>query len=226
MTQFLAWLWTFAYQVYQWFGVHFNDYLNRILSIGSQVGVIVTDTVNATVQWLLAKVNGIISDLNGLFDWVSYQVSQIRDDFSRDLNGLFDWVTYQIEQVKHIQLPDVSGLLSELWTYVENIPASIQQWVLDRIADVRNAILDSFGWVQSAYEYITGLIDNIPFDLFPQIVDFFRNGYVNIKAFLDNPVVFIFDLLRETFVSFLCFVLAYALGTTISDIDLTPPWRK
>lgn len=225
MTQFLGWLWAQASYVYQWFGSNFWAYLTIVSNTWDWIVTESERAFDRAVSWAWDRIREIQQDMTGLFDWVVYQFARLRDDVAQDISGLFDWVQYQIDNLSNLDLGYFQGLLDELWNYVWSIPDSIQSWVYDRINEFQSWAWDNFGWVRESYDYILSLINSIPFDLFARINNFFEVDYPNILEFLKNPTGFILDLLWPRFISFACFVIAHALGTTKYDIPYQPPWK-
>lgn len=225
MQQFLSWLWASAQKVYAWFSSRFYDYLDTVENtwdwIIEQANRAYSDAVRKAREW----VNDLLSDIQGLFDWVEYQFGRLRNDVLEDLTGLFNWVEYQISQVQSIQLPSLDDIINMLYDYVMGWLDPVWSWVGDRIQEVQGWVMDSFGWLFDSFDYLSQLITSIPFDLFPAIADFIYNGYGQLRDFLDNPVVWILDMIQDRFLGFLSYVLAHAIGTTHSELPTNKPWR-
>jgi hypothetical protein len=100
-------------------------------------------------------------------------------------------------------------------------------------AIVGQAVDQLINFVNSSYSWVLGLRDKIiqvlaifsP-DNISLLLSIFVSWKSKVLAFFDNPLVFIFDLLEETVLDFLDYVLAWALGAVKYDLPKTPPWKK
>jgi hypothetical protein len=226
MTEFLSWLYGVASFVYQWFGSNFGSYVHIVANVWNWIVDTANDTYQAAINKAREYVQDAYDDINGLFDWVTYQFENFTNGVLEDLSNLYDWVVYQIENIPIIELPNIQGMIDSVYEYINSIPEQLYNWFWDRVSEIYNWVWDNFGWVNGAIDYLQGLINSLPFDLFTVVREFIDNTYPIVKEFFDNPVETIFDLVQEKIVSSLCYILAYALGTTTKELPIQPPWKE
>ena len=226
MTEFLAWLWGVANYVYQWFGQNFWSYLNIVSNTWNWIVREAQKAYDNAVRSARYWIDELADDVRGLFDWVSYQFDNFTQGIRDDFSGLYDWVSYTLNNVLDTIQPALNDFAIEFYDFVNNIPDSIQNWISDRLEDVRNWVMDNFGWLLDAYNQIVDMVSAIPTDILGSIRSFFNDEYPMLVQFIENPVSFIFDLLWEKFISAVCFIIAHELGTTTRDLPTQPPWKE
>jgi phage-related protein len=226
MTQFLSWLFIQAANVYQWFGSNFWAYLTVINHTWEWIVDQAQKAYNNAISWAWEHILDFAQDIENLFDWVDYQIRQIKSGLLEDITGLMDWIQYQLDSIPQIDLQWVYDLIDGVIQYVQSIPGEIVDWVNDQVNSAKEWVNDNYGWLFETYQYFMDVLSSLPSDLFAQMRSFFDNEYIQILDFIRNPVSWILDMLWPYFIAFFCYVMAHGLGSVRYDIPYNPPWKE
>jgi hypothetical protein len=225
MTAFLSWIYSQAVKVYDWFGAGYYALRNAASSAWewavSQAAVAYNAARNYAYQLMLGLDVGI-----GLFkDYLLSQLRDVRDGLLEDVRGLFEWVEYKLGSLQDLIQSVVNTSMEGFWNVVD---------------DVRNfatlSIDNAVGYLQTWVDGLVGWVLNIRRSLF-DLVSLFNPSRIQeflilldqwkrtALVFFDDPLGFIFDVMQEKFLSFLDYVLGWALGTTIYDLPSGKSWK-
>ncbi len=226
MTAFIAWVFAQANKVYLWFGSAFWELYNAVSNAYNWAVHFAGNALNSAINYAYNLFLNVRNDVRGLFDWVISQITRIRNDLADDFNSLTDWVRFQLTNISGIVSPLISNGLQSLYNFIDGIPLSIRNFIQNIVADIKSFINTSFGWILNIRERVFSLLDLLTPDRINSLLAFLQNWLNTIVLFFQNPLIFIFDLIREQFIPFVCFVLAWSLGTIKYDLPKSPPWRK
>jgi hypothetical protein len=225
MTQFLAWVYTQANKVYDWFGSTYyalkhaaasawdwavsqaqNAY-NAAVSYAYNLLQSMQGGISSSVDWLLSKIaeirNGLIEDINAIFDWVESVRNSLVDLIRNTINQAIDWLRTEINSAR-----ELSSLL------FDNLFAWVITWVMD-----------NFGWVLSVRDGILGLLEIINPSTWADVLEMIFSWKNTLVRLIENPIDFIFGVIQNTILSFLDYVIGWALGTTKYDLPKNQPWK-
>jgi hypothetical protein len=226
MTQFISWLFAQAVYVYQWFGSNFYYYLQIVSNTWDWIIDQSQKAYNAAIAWAWDKILHFGQDITNLFDWVEYQINLIKAGLMEDMTGLIDWIEYKLDNIKVIDFQWVYDLIDETIRYVQSIPDMLFSWVVARVNEIILWVSDNLAWIIDGYQALKDIVSGIqPFTI-QAIRSFLENEYSALVDFARNPVAWIFDMLRPYFITFLCFVIAHALGSIKYEITYQEPWRE
>ena len=225
MTAFIAWVYAQANKVYQWFGNSFNTLYNGALNAWKWA---VEQSKNAYSQAIAYAFNLFkqVGQVAGLtVDWVLGQIQQAIKGISEDVLGLFNWVEYKFSQVSAIASSVIGGFINNVYAYIE----STKQWVItlfdNSIAYAQQFINDALGWLLSIRDKLFQVLTLLTPERIQALLSFLTTWLNAVVLFFQNPLIFILDVIREKFISFVCYVIAWGLGTTKYDLPNEAPWK-
>lgn len=225
MTAFLSWVYAQASKVYDWFG---NTYYAAKNAVENAWNWAVTQAQNALSAARSYAYNLLMQAQGGItnaISWLQQQVQDIRNGIYEDITAFEDWVAYKLSQVGQFATDVFWAAIDS----VRNFAVSIQDgltWIIENSVNaVYNFISSSFGWVLSFRDDIIRLVDLFSPSMVQSIISFFTGGINTVLSFIANPIDFIFDIITPKFISFLCYVLAWSLGTTNQELPTNPTWK-
>lgn len=225
MVEFLSWLWAQAGKVFYWFGDNFYYLLNFIFSLP---GLIVA-TANNLIQSALANVQGL---LNYLYTLViaAYQLA------SSVVSGIVDYVNRKIQEtlvfiqgLKQSILDVVTGWIAVVRTGINQFVLIVRDGLLAIIqgisGELRNWVTFSFGWIINLRDRILSLLSLLTPQRINAIINFVTTWLQTVIAFFTNPLIFILDIIQPKIISFVCYVIAWGLGTTKYELPKSQSWK-
>ncbi len=225
MTTFLSWVYAQAGKVYDWFG---NAYYAAKNAVENAWNWAVTQAQNAlsaarsyAYDLLRQAQGGITSAIN----WLQSQVADIRNGIYEDITALQDWVEWKLSQVGNFAVDTFWSAINSVRDFAVSIQSGITWLVQSSVNAVYDFIANSFGWLLSFRDSIINLLNIFTPSFVQSILNFFSSGLNTVLSFIANPLDFIFDIITPKFISFLCYVLAWSLGTTTQDLPSTPTWK-
>lgn len=217
----LGWLWERALLIYEWFGPKFHSYLDTIRNIWQDAYDFANEAYNQAVDWIARQVTWLRSLLTTLQQSLVALLKSVSA-------AIYKWAESRFVAFQ---------------SWVTAIKREILTWALSAITEAR---IDAHRWVETAKEALwniaRGWVDEVLawanptirlhhalVDLLTvftpvnkaRVVDFLERGYRELVEFFQDPRGFIYGKLETTFVSFLCYVLAQAIGTEGLDVPKT-----
>lgn len=226
MTAFLAWVFSQASKVYDWFGNAYYALKNAAVNAWNWAVDRAHEAFLDAIDWAWAQVQATKVHLLGLLAGLQQLISDVRNGLVEDLTSILDWVEW-----KFMTLGDfASGLINQALDGVYALLANVQAWVESRLDQglewVRTTLFSTFAWLLDIRERILDLISVFTKDRLQALITFLTSGLGALTAFISNPVTFILDIIQDQILGFLAYVLAWSLGTTNNELPRTPPWRK
>lgn len=220
--QFLTDAWN---KVVAWFGDKFWTLYNGALKAWDWAVDRANKAYNDAINWAWYYIRGLQSDLSAVIDWVDDELGRVIQnarDAAVDAMGGFaawasDWINYLRSQV--------AGLSTTVSNLYNQTVASLSAWVNSQIDTVRRFVADNYGWVLALKAQLVALVSSLTPPRIAAIIDLIDRRAAQIATFFDDPLTFILDMLRPVVVTFLSFVLAYALGSTKHDLPPFPKWK-
>lgn len=226
MTVFLAWVFAQATKVYDWFGDQYNYDKQVVSSTWTWIQNAIGQAIQSSGSYAWSLFTGAENDIRGLFDWVTYQINNL----PQTLSGLVSSVETQVSAWFDVRLQDVWTFAQDLFntaqTTIRVVQTDIQSWVNGLIPGIIASAQGALAWLTVIRSTLESLASLFTFGNISKVSKLLGDWWSTITLFLDNPVVFLLDLLEPVVLSFLDFVLAWALGTTENDLPTQPPWRK
>lgn len=222
---FLNWLWGAILKVLDWFSEGYWTARSVINNVWTWIVQKATEFYNLAVTK--------IEDAKG---FLSASIQSLRSWFIDLYNSIVTWVITQVT--------NLSTRLSALAGTLQN---TLQTWVTNLIQSVQSGLQNQLTWLQSllqnllnqAISNLTNLfsplltlinrISELYYVSLPDTVAKLQNllgqGYQNLQTFLSDPVGFTLAILEKVFVSFACYMIAKALGSTKESLPPPPNWR-
>lgn len=226
ITTFINWLFSQISKVLAWFGDRFNIYLEILNNIGSIINGYIEPVKNSILSTLNSVKQSLedwfIDTVYKLVDWVNAKVSELSSLVNQLRNELNAYIAGEISGILDV----LNQIVQYVNVLINNLRNELIQWSLDTIYMIVENTLERFQPLLQLLEIIDRIIyfftDNIQ-----DKINYLINTVIPfIVVFIRDPIGFILDLLFPKMLSIACYILALAIGTTSSDIDLKPPWKK
>lgn len=225
MTSFLSWIYAQAAKIYDWFGSGYNTFRNAAANAWNWAVTKSNEALNAAKQYAY-QLFQLVGNVAGLtVDWVLRQIQNVRNGLLEDIAGLFDWAEYQIELMRGYAQTIVNNVINGVYAYITSVSDWLQSIIQSGMDWVVDWVSNGFGWALSIRDRLLQILSVINIDTLQLLINFAHSWLQTIILFFQNPLGFIFDVIQEKFVSFLCYVLAWSLGTTKYDLPSAPPWK-
>jgi len=223
MWSFLSWIWGQATKAYALFGYLWDR---------------IKDAAQNAYSWAVNKAAEALSAAKSFAIELQYA---LRASVVTWIDSVRDTLTALIAAARAYTLSLYNTAVAYVNTKIAAIPGAVntaitavKAWVINLIdgaeAAIRTWVLAIVGVINAALTQLQGflpLLGNLQTLLTParfgRLADLLNRIYFIMAAFVTNPLGFIYSLLRSTFQSFLCFALAYGLGTVESEL---PPWPQ
>lgn len=225
MTAFLSWVFAQANKVYDWFGNTYYAAKNAVENAWNWAVSQANAALSAARTYaynLLQQAQGGITNAIG---WLQSQIASIRAGIYEDITALTDWVNWKVSQIGSFASDVFWDAINAANSFIVSIRDEISAWVRGSVQSIYDFIGQSFGWVVDLRDNIIRLLAVLTPNLLQSILNFFTSGINTVLTFIANPLDFILDIITPKFISFLCFVLAWALGTTINELPNKPTWK-
>lgn len=226
MTAFLSWVYAQATKVYDWFGSSYQSLRNAAAHAWDWAVSQAQAAFNAAVNYAYEILQQVRGGITASIDWIVQQIQNVRDNLIEDITGLFDWVEYKLSSIRDIIWSVIQTVIDDIGTWVNDARDLAVSLFENVVAWVQSYVWDAFGWVENIRDRLFEILSIFDPDNFRALLVTIEKIKSDLLLFLDNPVVFIFDILWEKFLAFLSFVLAHALGTTKYELPNTPPWKR
>ena len=225
MSTFLSWVYAQASKVYDWFGSAYYTLRNAATNAWnwavSQANAALDAARSYAYDLLRSAQGGITSAIN----WLQSQIANIRQGIYEDITALSDWVEWKISQVGTFAVNEFWDAISDVRSFVDNVINGVINLSHTLTDALRNEINYAFGWINNIRSSLLNIIALLTVDKIQVLLSFLGSGLSAIMNFINNPLTFILDVIQPRFISFLCFVIAHALGTTKYDLPNTPTWK-
>jgi hypothetical protein len=221
----LLFLTYWAVRVVEWFGqlydrargiiIQFDGYLQYAASIAiGQVLGYVTGLVNnitsGVMGWILQYYNIAVSIISSVRDWLLSVIYAARDAVYSFAYSVRDYAVYLYNQAV--------GYASAIYGWAESFVNGAVNGVLAYFSN-------SLYWLYAIRDAILNILSFFSFDKLSKLVDLLGRMFPTLLLFINDPLGFMLDLLQTKFISFLCYVLAHGLGTTVYTLPTKPPWK-
>lgn len=225
MTAFLSWVYSQATKVYDWFGSAYYSAKNAVVNAWNWAVQEAAKALSAARSYAYDLIRQVQGGINSSINWLQSQISELRSGLIEDMTALSDWVEWKISQIGDFTADVFWSAIDDIRSIVYAIRDRATYLVDSAIATVYDFINNSFAWILSLRDDLTRLLSVFSPNLIQSILSFFGGQLNTVLSFIDNPLDFILDIISPKFISFLCYVLAWALGTTASELPHTPTWK-
>jgi len=217
----LGWLWERAIKLYEWFGPKYEEYRDTVHNIFRDAVNLANRAYNDAVNWASRQVAWLL----GILDSVGSGFIAILDSVAA---AIYKWAEGKFASF----LAWVNAIKNEILTWALSAVNQAREDAHKWVAKVRDDLWNiSRGWLDGVIAWAAPvvLLYHAIVDLLliftptnrARFVDFLSRGYIQVHDFFSDPREFIYSRLESTFFSFLCFILAQAIGSTKHDIPKT-----
>ena len=226
MTSFLSWVYSQASKVYDWFGASYASLKNAAAHAWEWANDLANNAYYNAINYAWDLFQDVKNAASVSAQWVLQQIRNVTSGIVEDVTALFDWVEYKFSTINSLISSKVNQLLNSVWVGIQNVARSVDL-VFDNLRAWSIAwVSDRFGWVLTLRDKITSLIQTFTPAKISELFTTLEKLKTSIMAFLDNPTVFIFDMIQDKILDFLDYVLSWGMGTVKYDLPKERPWRK
>lgn len=225
MTAFLAWLYTQYNKAYDWFGSGYWTLKNAAANAWNWAVDQARAALSASITYAYNLFNSAAANLVLWVNWLSQKIASVRDGLVEDILALFEWVEYKLSSIDAIIRQAVENAISISVGFISGILDDLRSAIQAGINWVVGWVTDTFSWMLSLRDRLINLVTALPASKLGLLLEFIGKWSNAVITFFTNPLVFILDVIQETFLSFLGYILAWSLGTTKYDLPKSPPWK-
>ena len=225
MAQFIAWIYAQASKVYMWFGAAFTALYNGAAHAWDWAVGKAMEAYNSAVSFALSIKTSIISTLTVYVDWLKARIDDLRQGVIEDITALIDWVEYRISTIGDFAGSVITNTINAVYEFVDGVKNTIIDIINNSIDWVWDRVIGAYGWLLSIRDDLLRLISVFNPQTVTALLSLLGSWMQTVMLFFNNPLGFIFDVTREKFISFVCYIFAWGLGTTKYELPKNPPWK-
>lgn len=225
MQSFLSWVYNQAEKVYDWFGDGYYWLRDAAASALDWAVDEASKALSAAQSYAYNLINNIVDDFWNAIDWLTSKFDDLRQGVIDDISSVTDWVTDKMERIGDFTIDLFWSTIDNISRMISDVDSTIRLLIDDTINYIFGWVSDTYDWILNIRDYLFTLIDTFTSSLLSAIIHFFNHQLMKLTDFIDDPVNFIFDIISEKFISFLCYVIALAIGTTKYELPNRPPWK-
>lgn len=225
MTAFLSWVYGQAVKVYDWFGNAYYSAKNAVNNAWNWAVEQAQNALSAARSYAYDLLRQAQGGISSAIEWLQSQIASIRAGIYEDISSLYDWVTWKLSQVGDFAVDAFWSAIDAVRQFAVGIRDELSAFVQSSINAAYNFMSSTFGWILSLRDDLIRLLTVFSPSLVQSIISFFTSGINTVLAFVSNPLDFILDIITPKFISFLCYIIAWSLGTTSSELPNTPTWK-
>lgn len=223
MAQFLSWLYSQASRAYEILGWLYSSVRDAALHAYSWAVGKAAEALSQARSFATGLRDGLNASLRawvaGIKTAIDALITQARAYALELYNKSLAWINDRIAWLKGISQAGIDALQAWAISFVGGVIQSVRDWV-----QAQYSLL--LGWLKELQKYLPLLSDLrtlLTPTAFTRLNDFITRMYGLLFFLVNDPLVFIYSYIRATFQSFLCFALAYGLGTVEAEL---PPWPQ
>lgn len=221
MWTFLTWLWGKAKSVYDWFGNWYPSAVNLLNNFWTWLNDRVTHYYELARGYVLTKLieaKAYALDIYRLATGYASVIVEGAKSVARDL----------FETAKSVARDLFEAAKAYARSWVEEAKALAQGWVEAARAWAGGVIVAAtatiVNWARAAVDMVPSVKDLIAAlsgTTLGRLITIVTTYWGTLSVFLRDPLGTIIAYLKNIFITFLCYSLAYALGTEKAEL---PPW--
>lgn len=222
----INWLISQARKVYDWFGASYWSLRDAIGNISGAISRGINTAISAVKSWVSGVVDGIRS-------WVTEAWQNVKAWAIEAINSASNFLTNLIKSIESGIRGFIASVDKTIRSWVQGISNSITDWTSGLIGGVQRAIEGVKDWyarLQDNVSNITKLLSNwskvFTSTILKNITVFFTKMFDFFLSLWTDPVGQIFNFIWGQFVDFVCYSIAYALGSTKTQLPPIPKWGK
>ncbi len=226
LAQFLNWLFGVIDRVIGFFGDRFSIYIDILNNLKSKFD----GWIEPVKQYILDQLQRAKDTITG---WVNEQVTNTRTWVNGLYNQFTGWVNTQLAAISATftgSINDVIGFINKITDFVngaiETARTDLSNWVTANLELLSSQINQSFSFLEPIRAIITTITGFFEADNIKKVQMMISDGLPVITGFISNPIGFILDIIGDSLLDTIGWVLAVSLGSTGDNLDLTPPWKK
>lgn len=223
MATFLAWLYSIASAVYDWFNSQYWNAVYTLRNIVQWVNSWIATAVTNVEAWARAKFDDFTSWVNTLWDGITDWINSVYASIVDWVNGTISTVYTAIHNVESWLSQSISNGLQGLNDWINATIDNVVSWFVGAINDVSTRLTDAISPLQPLYSKVSALIALTDNNIFSRLITIGTDLFDTLLLFFNNPVGFIYSHLEATVIDWLQELIAYALGTQDNPL---PPRRR
>ncbi len=220
----LAWLYSRASKVYQWFGSSYPVWVSRVRNFFSYLRKYRDQAVRWVKDWALPKIlsyyyqarNYVLIKYNAAISWINHQYHIVRN-----------FITIEIIKVKNLLGIKIEKLGAEDQRLADQIVRGdnvVKTFLKNWVKGFIDHFLHPFKWVIELKEFLEDLFKLFTSDNKNRLIFLLGSGFTFLLDLITRPLSIILAIIQPIFLEFLCFILAYALGSEKYQLPDWPDW--
>lgn len=218
LAYFIQWLFEQWTKVLDWFSDRYYDLRNRLGNLYSIINSFVVDGYNLAVQYandLLGRLFNTFYDLfNAVYRFANDRFNEVLNFVYRMKDDLIGFIRTERDYLYTTLVNVWDGVKADFNNLVNNTKVYLINFIIDLLKDHSDKFKDLLILIQLISKIKTLTEDK----LLNKILLFFSQIMDKVVLFTNNPVKYILDILRDKIVSYLCYRIAEAMGTTIYEL--------
>ncbi len=226
LSDFVSWLFARIVYVLDWFGSSYNDLRNGAANALRWAIDQATNAYNRAVEWAYNEVRNAYYSIR---DYAVYLYNQAID-YALSVRS------YLIDLYGNVRSYALS-LVSEVWRGLDAIVTGIHndidrviRDVITYLTGVINGLLDGvyndLGWIITQRNKLLNVLSLLSGNNLTILSDLLTRVYNNVLVFTQNPVGYLLGILWSPMLTYLSYLIGYALGSTQDDLPPVPDWTR
>jgi len=221
MWQLLSWLYERAWEIYEFFGENFASYLNAVRNAWNWAVDRATWALNIAKTYIKYYYNLAKYYADLLYDEVYRYAENLVSTLQTLVKGWVNTARAYAEQLYNTAIDYINKVIDDAKAVLASLIQAAESLAQTLVDGLKNWVISWAGPIVSMYGAVTTLWTALAGSTLQRLVAIAQHYYSMLTIFLDNPVGFIYAYLRGSFLTFLSYLLGYALGTEEASL---PPW--
>lgn len=224
LTQFLSWLFGRIAKVLDWFGIDYYALANGARNAWNWAVTLSRNAYNDAVDWAWQKIEIARLLMNTAIFIAKFELQliiyQVKNEVINLLNSAIAGVFGAIEVAKAIAL----ALYNTAIAVARELTAKVDAKLTSYIQTLISMVTDLFSPLLVLKDSVSNILAISKGNVFVNLIMLATILYNTLTMFIGNPVGFILGVIQPKFITFFCYVTAYALGTTKYVLPVMPSW--
>ncbi len=220
----LAWLYSRASKVYQWFGSSYNTWIGYLKNFFTWLKYYANKALTWAKDWALPKIisywqdakNRIREAKNAAIAWAGNKADEISVFLSSKIQTVRDLIKAKTGSL----WSEISRIYQSIIKGDRETETGLTAWVKGFV----NNLLHPFDWVLDFKELLEDLFTLLTAENKSRLLYLLETGFSFILDIVTAPLKIILGLLEPVFLEFISFVLGYALAGEKYELPSWPDW--
>lgn len=222
----LLFLTYWSVRVVEWFASLYDRGREIVINFWNYLIMTVSQAVQAAIAVAQSLLSGVYNTvqgwINSIWAYLGGLVSQILSWVNSTVSNIYNWIMSQVYAIRDWLV----GLYYQAIGFINSIYPWVQGIINSALQGLMTWVLNQFNWVLGLYSFLMNLLSIFSPVNIQKFLDFLGRIYPELVLFLQNPIYYILDLIKDKFISFFCAVIAYGFGTTKYELPPFMSWKN